>query len=62
MKKLPLLLIIFLIHATGIFGQAETTVDLKKLDEYYAKMVKDWDIPSASIGIVKDGKLIFSGS
>lgn len=62
MKKLPLLLIILLIFTSDIFGQAETTVDLKKLDEYYAKMVKDWDIPSASIGIVKDGKLIFSGN
>ena len=25
-------------------------------------MVKDWDVPSASIGIVKDGKLIFAKS
>ncbi len=25
-------------------------------------MVADWDIPSASIGIVKDGELIFTGN
>ncbi len=38
------------------------TVDLEKLDAYYSKMVKDWNIPSASIGIVKDGKLVFTGN
>ena len=35
-------------------------VDLKKLDAYYAEAIKDWGIPGMSIGIVKDGKLIFS--
>lgn len=34
----------------------------KALDRYYAKMVKDWDIPAVSIGIVKDGELIFTGN
>ncbi|WP_108870360.1 serine hydrolase [Aquimarina aquimarini] len=62
MKKLLPLLFIFLIYTTGIIAQSKPTVDLKKLDEYYAKMVKDWDIPSATIGVVKDGKLVFSGS
>ncbi|WP_062053024.1 serine hydrolase [Aquimarina longa] len=62
MKKLSLLLIISLALTTTIFGQTTTTVDLNELDKYYTKMVKDWDIPSASIGIVKDGKLVFSGT
>ena len=44
------------------YTQSETAVDLEALDQYYAKMVKDWDLPSASIGIVKDGKLIFTGN
>ncbi|MFN7115854.1 MAG: serine hydrolase [Saprospiraceae bacterium] len=35
-------------------------VDYKKLDAYYEKAVKDWGVPSMSIGIVKDGKLVFS--
>lgn len=37
-------------------------VDLKALDSYFAKMTQDWDIPSATIGIVKDGELVFTGS
>ncbi len=41
---------------------AQTKVDLEALDKYYARMVEDWDIPSASIGIVKDGELIFTGN
>ena len=39
-----------------------TKVDLKSLDNYFKKMTKDWEVPSMSIGIVKDGKLVFSKS
>lgn len=61
MKKIyPIILSLFLL--TGAFAQSETKVDLKELDKYYAKMVKDWDLPSASIGIVKNGELIFTGN
>ena len=62
MKKLILLLISITIISAGLSGQAVTKKDLKQLDNYYAKMVEDWDIPSVSIGIVKDGKMIFSGN
>lgn len=34
--------------------------DLKKLDAYYAKALKDWEVPGMSIAIVKDGKVIFA--
>jgi CubicO group peptidase (beta-lactamase class C family) len=34
--------------------------DLKKLDAYYTKALKDWDIPGMSIAVVKDGKVVFS--
>ena len=34
--------------------------DLKKLDAYYAKALKDWNVPGMSIAIVKDGKIIFA--
>lgn len=51
----------FSLLVSGLYAQ-QHQVDLKALDQYYAKMVKDWDVPSASIGIVKDGKLIFTGS
>jgi len=53
MKKL---IILFLIIGTHAFGQ----VDLKKLDEYYAKAQKEWGVPGMSVAIVKDGKVIFS--
>ena len=56
-------LLFLLFIATGFsFGQADVKVDLKALDAYYANMVKDWDLPSASIGIVKDGELVFTGN
>lgn len=56
--KLPMnkLIVIFLFAFTGAFAQA----DLKKLDAYYAKALKDWNVPGMSIAIVKDGKVIFS--
>jgi len=46
------------------FSQAQSNdeVNLKSLDKYFAKMMKDWDVPGASIGIVKDGELIFTGN
>ncbi|MFO7977489.1 MAG: serine hydrolase [Bacteroidales bacterium] len=34
--------------------------DLEKLDAWYQQVLQDWDLPAMSIGIVKDGKLIFS--
>ena len=32
--------------------------DLKKLDAYYAKALKDWNVPGMSVAIVKDGKIV----
>lgn len=43
-------------------AQNNPRVNWKEFDSYFQKMVKDWDVPSASIGIVKDGKLVFSGN
>ncbi|MCL6260663.1 serine hydrolase [Aquiflexum sp. TKW24L] len=56
-NKFSLLLIIFSFSVHQLYSQ-----DLKKLDAYFAKMVQDWDVPGASIGIVKDGKLVFTGN
>ena len=53
MKRLILLFVFIVTYASG-------QVDLKKLDEYYAKAQKDWGVPGMSVAIVKDGKLIFS--
>lgn len=60
--KLPKLYLIALLISTVLAGQKATSPDLKALDNYFRKMVADWDIPSASIGIVKDGELVFTGS
>ncbi len=61
MKRILLLLWV-LATSIALHSQTQPKVDLKKLDKYYEQMVKDWDVPSMSIGIVKDGKLVFSGS
>lgn len=62
MKKIQILIISFLFISVGLVAQKDSRIDFKQLDEYYAKMVKDWDVPGASIGIVKDGKLVFTGN
>lgn len=48
-------------YFSSLFGQAAIDVDLKQLDSYFAKMTEEWDAPGVSIGIVKDGKLVFAG-
>lgn len=43
-----------------LVSNAFSQPDLKKLDAYYAKALKDWDVPGMSVAIVKDGKMIFA--
>lgn len=62
MKKIIYLFVFQILFSVGAQAQDENTIDLKELDKYYTKMVADWDVPSASIGIVKDGELIFTGN
>lgn len=62
MKKFPALLFLFAISIYSINAQSISKADIEKLDEYYSKMTKEWDVPSVSIGIVKDGKLVFTGN
>jgi len=57
MKKFIFLFILFL---SGILYAQSQGVDLQKLDAYFEKTAKDWGIPGMSIGIVKDGKIVFS--
>lgn len=56
MKKFPILLVALAVTSFVSWAQ----VDLKKLDNYYIKALKDWDVPGMSIAIVKDGKIVFS--
>ena len=62
MKKLSILTILIVAFVVNIQAQSKKAPDFKKLDAYFAKMVQDWDVPGASIGIVKDGKLVFTGN
>ena len=59
MQKRFLLIAVFFLLIAGASAQTATP-DLKRLDAFYEQVVKDWDIPGMTVGIVKDGKLIFS--
>lgn len=60
MKKIFNLIFILTIGVFHSVQSQQKNVDLSQLDEYFDQVVKDWDIPSMTVGIVKDGKLIFS--
>lgn len=62
MKLIKSLFLLFIIAGQSMLIQAQSNVDLKALDAYFTQMVKEWELPSASIGIVKDGKLVFKGN
>jgi CubicO group peptidase (beta-lactamase class C family) len=62
MKQISSILLVLLLCISIAFGQKRTKVDHQQLDRYFNQMVKDWDIPSMSIGVVKDGQLVFTGS
>lgn len=62
MKHFFSTLFLCILISTGIHAQNKTTVNLQAIDTYYKKMVKDWNIPSTTIGIVKNGELIFTGN
>jgi len=46
-----------LLLSTLLYAQQ---VDLEKLDSYIEKTAKEWNIPGMSVGIVKDGEIVFS--
>ncbi|GAB5555761.1 MAG: serine hydrolase [Saprospiraceae bacterium] len=62
MKNILFLACIIFAFSIEISAQTNYKVDLDELDEYFAKMTEDWEVPSATIGIVKDGELIFTGN
>jgi len=57
MNKTILLFIIFL---SVIISASSQNVDFEKLDTYFGKTSTDWGIPGMSVGIVKDGEIVFS--
>ncbi|MGI9532531.1 serine hydrolase [Lutimonas sp.] len=54
--------LLFIICFFSVSVMAQQPVNTKALDAYFEKMVKDWDLPAASIGVVKDGELVFTGN
>ncbi len=57
MKKFVSLFILLI--GASIFVQSQNA-DLQKLDTYFEKAAKDWGIPGMSVGIVKNGEIVFS--
>jgi CubicO group peptidase (beta-lactamase class C family) len=60
MSRSTLLLLLCLLSSTLAPAQVPASVDLKKLDAYFANAQKSWGVPGMSIGIVKDGKVVFA--
>lgn len=61
MKKYSVLLLFLLFQQFTSEAQISKS-ETRKMDAYFTKMVQEWDVPSATIGIVKDGKLVFTGN
>jgi CubicO group peptidase (beta-lactamase class C family) len=57
MNRVILTIVFFL---SVIISASSQNVDFEKLDSYFEKAAKDWGIPGISVGIVKDGKIVFS--
>ncbi|MEJ8801302.1 serine hydrolase [Pontibacter sp. H249] len=57
--RLTLLLLLCAIYVLPQ-AQAQTKVDLNKLDTYYQKALKDWNVPGMAIAIVKGDSVIFA--
>lgn len=51
---------LYFILQTSVIPSFSQQVDFKKLDLYIEKAAADWGIPGMSVGIVKDGEIVFS--
>ena len=52
-----LFVILFFCSAYQVQAQS---VNWQEIDEYLTKTYKEWDIPGMTVGVVKDGELVFS--
>jgi CubicO group peptidase (beta-lactamase class C family) len=57
MKQISFL---FIFLFCSVFFAQSQHIDLQKLDAYFEKATKDWGVPGMSVGIVKDGEIVFS--
>jgi CubicO group peptidase (beta-lactamase class C family) len=60
LKKTLSLFFCFLFSLESFAQKDEMLAKLNGLDEYMAKTLKDWNVPGACIGIVKNNKLVFA--
>ncbi|GAB3826171.1 hypothetical protein GCM10028895_36660 [Pontibacter rugosus] len=58
--KLVLLLLLAMLAQPQAWAQQYTAANLQKLDAYYQKALKAWDVPGMAIAIVKDDSVIFA--
>lgn len=60
-KRFSLLFLFISLLFVPAFAQPNAhSAKLEKLDVFYEQTVKDWNIPGMTVGIVKDGKLLFA--
>lgn len=59
LRKLSLFLLIF-IFSSSLFSQSTNDERLKDLDEFVNKALKDWNVAGLAIGVVKNGKIIYT--
>lgn len=55
-----MLLLVALLVLPTAQAQQSTAANLQKLDAYYQKALKDWDVPGMAIAIVKNDSVIFA--
>lgn len=60
MKRTAHYILVVAFFTLQVAAQPASNVNKKELDDYFAQMQTDWNIPSIAIGVVKDGELVYS--
>ncbi|MDX5348301.1 MAG: beta-lactamase family protein, partial [Hymenobacteraceae bacterium] len=60
MKKINLLCLLLICLLWVPVAEAQKKSDIKKIDRYLEDAFKAYDLPGMAVGIVKDGKVVFS--
>ncbi|WP_281615079.1 serine hydrolase [Flammeovirga sp. SubArs3] len=62
MKHFTLYFLVIFFLSNLSFGQKKANYksEIKQLDKYCQSIIASWEVPSMTVGIVKDGELIFS--
>ncbi|WP_439881043.1 serine hydrolase [Pontibacter sp. MBLB2868] len=58
--QLLLALLLTVLFTSQAQSQTKSGVDISKLDAYYQKALKDWNVPGMAIAIVKDDSVVFA--